>query len=137
MDGPNTKLSDDFSLYEDHAVLKEVCRKGSDYLQTVNCKALWEIEGLHVKGRWICLEHVQHNDFWASPAMVIAAELEGQSGCPHCRKLAEEDVVERKEFLEAKKVHDERMDRSRQKSLRAAQRGLGGGGISGRYAVTK
>ena len=75
---PNKKLSSNWEDYEDGHILKEVCGKGSKYLDTVNCKALWEIHGLDVKARWICTSYNgsgKHNDWWATPREVIQAEL--------------------------------------------------------------
>lgn len=93
---PNKKLSTDMSVYEDNHTLKQVCRKGSSYLDTANCKALWEIKSLDAKARWICNSiegSGQHVDWWASPREVIAAEIRGESGCPHCREIATEEWV--------------------------------------------
>ena len=124
MGKPNDKLTDDMTAYEDNHVLKQVCRKGSSYLDTVNCKALWEIKGFDVKARWICCSFEgsgAHVDWWATPRQVIRAELNGESGCPHCRALAEEDVVSKKEILAAIKVQDQRLKKADDKAKSKAR----------------
>lgn len=122
---PNVKLDDDMSVYEDNHVLKQVCRKGSEFLDTVNCKALWEIKGLDVLARWICIGFNGsggHVDWWATPREVISAELRGESGCRHCRALEEEDVVSKKELLAAVKVQDKRIEKSERRGKKFANR---------------
>ena len=138
MDGPNKKLDPDLTVYEDNHVLKQVCRKGSSFLETANCKALWEIKGPLVKARWICLGingSGAHVDWWATPLEVIQHELEGRSGCVHCRALEEEDIVSRKEFAAAVKEQNKQLKRQSNKGKRAARIIRGTVPPNERYAI--
>ena len=128
MGKPNKKLGDDITVYEDGHILKQVCRKGSEYLDSVNCKALWEIKGLDVKARWICTSYNgsgKHNYWWATPGEVIEREMAGESGCPHCRALEQEDVVSKKELLAAIKLQNASMKKADDKARASANRRMG------------
>ena len=138
MNGPNEKLDPDLSIYDDNHVLKQVCRKGSSFLESANCKALWEIKGPLVMARWICTSFNgsgAHVDWWATPLDVITHELKGESGCPHCRALAEEDVVSKKELLAAVREQDKRIRKTEERGKRKAKITRGPVPPEERYAI--
>ena len=125
MGTPNKKLDKDMSVYEDVLVLKKVCRKGSEYLDSVNAQNVSEIKGLDIKARWICCSEIgsgKHFGFWATPRAVIQAELRGDSGCVHCMALREEDIITRAEFVVGCKAQDKSQEKSDRKALRAVNR---------------
>ena len=105
----------------DYKMLKQTVRKGGS-LKSVCAKALWEIKGMDVRARWLCNSSTHHSDFWATPREILTHEENKDSACPFCRELAQEDVVERAEFLRAKALHDARVKKSMQKAKSGMRR---------------
>ena len=103
-------------------------RKGSKYLDTVNCKALWEIHGLDVKARWICTSYNgsgKHNDWWATPREVIQAELARREDAPIAGRWRRRIVVSKKELLAAIKKQDASIKKADDKARSGANKRRG------------
>ena len=120
---PNTKLEADLDVYEDNHILKQVCRNGSNYLDSVHCLVLWEIKGPQVLARWVCRDFPgAHVNFWESPAAVIQHELKGESGCVYCRELAREETVDAATFKADLKVQNAAIEKQEKRSKKIANR---------------